>query len=117
MSAQVIFKFLLSAAVITLVSEVSKRNNALAALLGSLPWTTLMILIWMHLEKAPEAKVGAHSFYTFWYVIPTLPMFLAIPWLLKRGIGFWPTIGIYVAGTYGLFLLMQKIAAQFGMKL
>jgi hypothetical protein len=117
MSAQVITKFLVSAAVITVVSEIAKQRNALGALVGSLPWTTMLILIWLHLEKAPEQKIGDHSFYTFWYVIPTLPMFLAIPWLLRKGVGFWPVLGIYAAGTFALFLLTQKIAGHFGLKL
>ena len=117
MTIQIIAKFLLSAAVITLVSEVSKRNNSLAALLGSLPWTTMLILTWMHLEKASSQRVGDHSFYTFWYVIPTLPMFLVIPWLLKKGVPYWGALAVYIAGTYGLFVLTQKIAAHFGLKL
>jgi hypothetical protein len=61
-------------------------------------------------ENQPEEKIANHAYYTFWYVIPTLPMFLLFPYLLPR-LGFWMTMGVYVVATFicfGLFTLLMK---------
>ena len=55
------------------------------------------------------SKLSA-AYYTFWYVIPTLPMFLLFPLLLPK-LGFWLTMGACVVATiicFGLFALMMK---------
>lgn len=86
-----ITKFAITAAVIVLVSEVAKRSDKAGALIAALPLVTLLALIWLHVEGQPQQKVANHAWYTFWYVLPTLPMFLAFPFLLPR-IGFWPSL-------------------------
>jgi hypothetical protein len=71
---------------------------------------TLLTLVWLYIENQPEEKIANHAYYTFWYVIPTLPMFLLFPFLLPK-LGFWLTL---VASTlvtiicFGLFALVMK---------
>ena len=84
-------KFAITAALIVLVSEVAKRSDKAGALIAALPLVTLLALVWLHVEGQPQQKVANHAWYTFWYVLPTLPMFLAFPFLLPR-IGFWPSL-------------------------
>ena len=84
-----ITKYAVTAFVIVLVSEVAKRSDRLGALISSLPFVTIMVMVWLHLEKQGTEKLASHAFYTFWYVIPTIPMFLLLPWLLHKGTGFW----------------------------
>jgi hypothetical protein len=98
-------KFALSAAVIVLVSEVAKRSDKAGALIASLPLVTLLALVWLHVEGQPQEKVAHHAWYTFWYVLPTLPMFLAFPFLLPR-IGFWPSLfasAVITLASFGAF--------------
>lgn len=87
----VVAKYLITAAVVVLVSEFAKRNDKLGAFVAALPLITLLTLIWLHVEKQPAIKVANHAWYTFWYVVPTLPMFLVFPALLARW-GFWPAL-------------------------
>lgn len=87
-----IIKYAVTATIIVVVSEVAKRNDRLGALIASLPLVTVMVMIWLHIEKAGTAKIANHAYYTFWYALPTMPMFLLVPWLLQRGVGFWPTL-------------------------
>lgn len=114
--AWIIVKYLLTAAVVVLVSELAKRSDRLGGLIAALPLITIMSLIWLYLEKQPEQKIANHAWYTFWYVVPTLPMFLAFPWLLAR-LGFWPTLLASAALSILSFVLFALIARRFGVEL
>src|SRR5918997_3580590 len=95
----IVVKYLVTAAVVVIVSEVAKRNDKLGALIASLPLVTVLALIWLHLERQPEQKLANHAWYTFWYVIPTLPMFLVFPFLLPR-LGFWGSLAASMVITF-----------------
>ncbi|RYZ81433.1 MAG: DUF3147 family protein, partial [Moraxellaceae bacterium] len=75
----VITKYLVTAAAVVLVSELAKRSDKLGALVAALPIVTVLTLIWLYLEHQPFSKIANHAWYTFWYVVPTLPMFLVFP--------------------------------------
>jgi len=108
--AWLITKYLVTAAVVVLVSETAKRSDSLGGLIAALPMVTVLTLIWLYLEQQPSAKIANHAWYTFWYVVPTLPMFLAFPTLLSR-LGFWPALAASVVITvvcFGLFALVMK---------
>ncbi len=112
----IITKYLLTAGIIVFISEVAKRSDRLGGFIGALPLMTLLTLIWLYVENQPEEKIANHAYYTFWYVIPTLPMFLLFPCLLPR-LGFWLTLGASVIVTvvcFGLFALLMK---NFGIEL
>ena len=114
--AWIITKYLITAGMVVLISEVAKRSDRLGGFIAALPLMTLLTLVWLFVENQPEEKIANHAYYTFWYVIPTLPMFLLFPYLLPR-IGFWFTMGASVAVTivcFGLFALLMK---HFGIEL
>lgn len=119
MSAQLVVKYLLSAAVITMVSEIARRNDRLGALLVSLPFVSIITVVWIHLENAPELrqqKTADHMYYTFYYVLPTLPMFLLFPWM-QRHLGFYGALGAGALLTFALFCLLKTVAGRFGLVL
>ena len=109
-------KYLITAAVVVLVSEVAKRSDRLGGLLAALPLVTVLALIWLYVERQPQSKIANHAWYTFWYVVPTLPMFLAFPMLLPR-IGFWPTLLTCVVITVVCFWLFALLVRRFGIEL
>lgn len=111
-----ITKYLATAAVVVLVSEVAKRSDKLGSFIAALPLVTLLALIWLYLEHQPASKIANHAWYTFWYVIPTLPMFLAFPFLLPR-LGFWPTLLASVLITSVCFGLFALALRRFGIEL
>jgi F0F1-type ATP synthase assembly protein I len=112
----IITKYLVTAAVVVLVSEFAKRSDRIGGLIAALPMVTLLTLVWLHLENQPETKLANHAWYTFWYVVPTLPMFLAFPWLLGR-FGFWPTLGACALLTVVCFGLFALVVKRFGIVL
>ncbi len=112
----IIFKYLLTAAVVVVVSEAARRNDRLGGLLAALPLVTFLTLIWLYVEKQPQGKIANHAWYTFWYVVPTLPMFLAFPLLLPR-LGFWFTLLACTGITVICFVLFALLVRQFGIQL
>jgi len=111
-----ITKYLVTAAVVVLVSEVAKRSDRLGGFISALPLVTVLTLIWLYLERQPESKVANHAWYTFWYVVPTLPMFLAFPYLLPR-FGFWATLLSSIVITMICFGLFALLVRKFGIEL
>ncbi len=108
--AWIITKYLLTAGMVVFISEVAKRSDKLGSFIAALPMMTLLTLIWLFIENQSEEKIGNHAYYTFWYVIPTLPMFLLFPYLLPK-VGFWMTMGASVVVTivcFGIFSLLMK---------
>lgn len=114
--AWLVTKYLITAAVVVLVSEIAKRSDRLGGLFAALPLVTVLALIWLYVERQPQAKIANHAWYTFWYVVPTLPMFLAFPVLLPR-LGFWPTLLACVVITVACFWLFALLVRRFGIEL
>jgi hypothetical protein len=115
--ALIITKFLVTSFVIVLVSEIAKRTDKIGALIASLPFVTIMVMIWLFIEKQGSEKIANHAYYTLWYVVPTLPMFATIPWMLRRGHNFWLTLAVGILVTFLCFLLTVWIGKKFGVEL
>lgn len=109
-------KYLVTALVVVLVSEIAKRSDKLGALVAALPLVTILALVWLHVETGSTEKVSNHAWYTFWYVIPTLPMFLTFPSLLPR-LGFWGSLLASALITIICFWLFARLLKQFGIDL
>ena len=77
-------KVVLSAILIVLISEISKKLPLLGSLIASLPLISVIGMIWMYGEKTDSEKIASHSEGTFWYVLPSLPLFLVLPWLMRK---------------------------------
>ncbi len=111
-----ITKYLITAAVVVLISELAKRSDKLGGFVAALPLVTFLALIWLYVEGQPSDKIANHAWYTFWYVVPTLPMFLAFPLLLPR-LGFWLTMLASVVITVVCFALFAFAVRRFGVEL
>lgn len=117
-------KLIVSAGVIYLVNEVVIRHSrpALGSLIASLPLVSLITFAWIHqgMKDQPEARVeklAAHSAGVFWFVLPSLPMFLVFPWLLRRGLPFWPNLALCCLLTMLLYAGMALALKRFGVEL
>ena len=110
-------KILVSAAVLVAVSEIAKRNSGVAALVASLPLTSLLAFVWLHLEESPAQAIGDLSYQIFWLVLPSLVLFVTLPALLRMGIQFWVSLGLAAAATVAsyalMLLLLRKAGIQF----
>ena len=114
--AWLITKYAITALLVVVISEVAKRSDRFGSLIAALPLVTILTLFWLYFEKQSDEKITAHAYYTFWYVVPTLPMFLAFPWLYTK-LGFWMAVGASVLVTILCFVLTVLIARLFGVHL
>jgi hypothetical protein len=87
------------------------------ALLASLPLVSLLGILWLWRDTGDNERIAAHAEATFWYVIPSLPMFLAFPWMLRHGLGFWIAMMAACLLTILLYGVTVLIAARFGIRL
>jgi hypothetical protein len=112
-----VVKILVTAVIIVLVNKIQLVNDRLSALLIALPFTSLIAMMWMHQEKQSAMRIANHAEGTFWFVLPTLPMFLVFPWLLRHGWGFWPALLANCLMTIVLFWLTVITLRKFGIDL
>ncbi len=119
-----VIKLLFSAGLIYFVNEivVTRSKPLLGSMIASLPLVSIITFfwIWTGLKESPAEqveKLAAHSTGVFWFVLPSLPMFLIFPALLRKGLSFWPTIIICCVITMILYAGMTMILKRFGMEL
>lgn len=108
-------KAVLSGILIAAISEIAKRNPAAGALVASLPLVSILGMMWLWRETADPVRMAAHAEATFWYVLPSLPMFLLIPALLRAGLPFWGALVSGCVVTVVLYLLMVWAAPRLGL--
>lgn len=107
----------ISAILIVAVSELAKRSPGLGALIASLPLISVLGMIWLWHDTRDVQRMAAHAQATFWFVLPSLPMFLLIPAMLRHGWPFWMALTAGCILTVALYVLMTIIGARLGLRL
>ena len=110
-------KVIISALLIVAVSEIAKRSTGFAALVASLPLTSLLAFVWLHMEASSPDKIAELSSQIFWLVLPSLLLFLLLPLLLKHGLSFWVSLGLSMAATAGCYVAFLPLLRRMGVNL
>jgi hypothetical protein len=110
-------KAALSGVIVAAVSEVARRYPGWGGLLASLPLTSLLAVLWLWRDSSDPERVAELVGSTLWFILPSLPMFVVLPWLLRSGMGFWIALGLSVVGTLALYALWFAAAPRLGIKL
>ncbi|OGQ97921.1 MAG: hypothetical protein A2284_09655 [Deltaproteobacteria bacterium RIFOXYA12_FULL_61_11] len=115
MSWYFLLKVVLSGAIIALVSEATRRSGPLAAVLASLPLTSLLALCWVYHEQGGASigaeKAAALALDIFWAVLPSLVFFLVLPLLVRKGLTFYPSLFLACIGTALAYWLYLRLLA------
>ena len=106
-----------SGVLIAAASELAKRYPAGGALIASLPLVSILGMLWLWRDTHDPARLATHTGATFWYVLPSLPLFLIVPALLRGGTGFAPALAIGCVVTVGLYAAMVAGLARGGIAL
>jgi hypothetical protein len=112
-----LLKAILSGLLIAAASTVARRYPGFGALIAALPLVSVLGMIWLWAEKPDAGNMAAHAGATFWYVLPSLPMFLLIPALLRHGVGFWLALAAGCLLTVALYAAMTAVGPRFGLRL
>jgi hypothetical protein len=99
------------------VSEVARRSPTFGGLVASLPLISLMAIVWLWRDTADVERIASLAEATFWYVLPTLPMFLVLPALLRNGVGFWIALALSCALTMVLYAAMTWLLPRVGINI
>jgi hypothetical protein len=112
-----VIKAAISGVNVALVTEIARRYPGWGGLVASLPLTSLLAMIWLWRDTDDSLRVAELSSSTFWFILPSLPLFVVLPMLLKSGMAFWAAMAIVVAGTLALYALMFWAGPRLGLKL
>jgi hypothetical protein len=110
-------KAIVSGMLIAAASEVAKRYPGFGAMIASLPIVSVLGMIWLWRDRPDATNMAAHAQATFWFVLPSLPMFLLIPALLRHGVGFSPALAAGCGLTILLYVVMISAFSRFGITL
>ncbi len=112
-----LIKIIISALIIATVSEIAKRYSVIAAILASLPLTSILALIWLYNDTKDVDKIIELSSKIFWAVFPSLLFFIVLPLLLKMGLKFGPALLISsVVMVFG-YMIYVFLLGKFGVKI
>jgi hypothetical protein len=113
-----ILKIAISALIIGAIAEIGRRNSNFAALLAALPLVSLLGMIWIYQETHDVARIAAFSWSVFWYVVPSLILFVLLPILLTRfQVSFYLALLVSSVATIGGFFVMKTVLRAFGIAL
>ena len=112
-----LIKAALSGILIAIISEVAKRYPGFGGLIASLPLVSVLGMIWLWRDTPDAMNMATHAEATFWFVLPSLPMFLLIPAMLRSGVGFYVSLAAGCALTIALYSLMLWVGPRFGLRL
>jgi hypothetical protein len=110
-------KAIISGILIAVASTLAKRYPGFGALIASLPLVSVLGMMWLWHDRPDAENMAAHASATFWYVLPSLPMFLLMPLLLRHGTGFWVALIAGCCLTIALYAAMTWIAPRIGLQL
>jgi|SRR4051794_20881723 glycopeptide antibiotics resistance protein len=117
MMLYLIAKAALSGVIIAAASELARRNPTWGALILSLPLISILAMIWLWRDTGDNQAIASLAQGTFWLVLPTLPLFLVLPALLRNGVGFWLALSLSCLLTIGLYLLTVWLLPKLGVSL
>ncbi len=105
-----LIKIFVSALLIALISELSRRSPLWSGLLASLPLISVLSLIWMHQQGQGSPELSQFCTSVFWLVLPSLILFLLLPVLLKNNVAFYPALLLAcVATALGYWALVKLL--------
>jgi len=106
-----LFKALLSGAIIAVASELARRSSLMGAILISLPLSSILAAIWLYRDTNDTDEVASLSWSILWVVVPSLVFFVVFPAALRGGVGFWPALAFACGATgvsYAVWVMVGR---------
>lgn len=110
-------KIVISAVLIVAVSELAKRSSFAGALLASVPLVSVLAMLWLYIDTKDIEKVSALASSVFWFVLPSLVLFISLPLLLKQGLNFYVSMSFAIGLTIAAYWFMVAVLNHYGVKL
>ena len=104
-----LIKIIVATLVIVLVTELSKKDTKLAALLLALPIISFTAYTRIWFESKDADRIAKLANENFIYVLPVMPVLPLFSWLLKHGFGYFTSMIMVIIIMIILFYLLQKV--------
>jgi len=115
--AYYITKLIITTILIVLISEIAKRSSLAGALLAAIPLVSILAMTWMYVDTNNTNSAVEFSNRIVWLIAPSMTLFLTFPVLIKKGLGFYPSMSISIVSTIMAYYLVILILGKFGLKL
>ena len=112
-----VIKAILSGLLVAAISTIAKRYPGWGGLVASLPLVSVLSMVWLYGETRNAESVARLSTGAFWFFLPSIPMFLIIPYMLRSGYSFAVTMVVAIAVTIALYAAMNWAAPRLGIPL
>ena len=112
-----IVKVAVTACLVVLISEISKRSSFFGAVLASVPLTSVLAMLWLYIDTGDANKIGDLAGSIFWLVLPSLALFVSLPVLLAQGVNFYLGLGLSIGITALCYWLMVLALGHYGVDL
>lgn len=112
-----VLKSALSGVLVMAISEIARRSPSWGGLLASLPLISVLGVMWLWKDTHDVSRITAHLEATFWFMLPSLPMFLLVPYMLRAGVGFWLALALGCMLTMGLYVITLWLLPKLGISL
>jgi hypothetical protein len=100
---------------IAAASEIARRSPGWGGLLVSLPLASILTMMWLWRDTGDSTKIADLALSSTLYVNATLPAFIALIVLLRRGASFPAAMAAFVAlGVAGYFVI-QWLGRKWGL--
>lgn len=106
-------KLVITAVLIVLISEISKRSSLVGAILASVPLVSVLGMIWLYVDTGDVSKITSLSTSIFWLVLPSLSLFVALPVLLAQQVPFYLSMTISLAIMIACYFAMVFVLGKF----
>ena len=107
----ILLKTIISALIIVAVSEIAKKYTWTAAIIVSLPLTSVLAFVWLYWDTKDSQKVIELSYSTIVMTVPSILFFIVLPTLLKLKQNFVFSLIISIISTaiaYAIFMFIIK---------
>jgi len=111
-----LIKIVVTSGLVVAISEIARRSTFMAGILASIPLVSVLGFFWLYYDTKDVNKISELSTSIFWLVIPSLALFITLPILIKKGVGFYSSIGISISITVFCYYLMILVLEKVGIK-
>jgi len=115
--AYYITKLIITSLLIVLISEIAKRSSLMGAMLAAIPLVSILAMTWMYVDTSDSRDAVEFSKRIVWLIAPSMTLFIAFPLLIRKGLGFYPSMFVSVIMTIFAYYSVLFLLGKFGVKL
>ena len=108
-------KALVSGVLIAAASEIARRSPGWGGLIASLPLVSLLTMLWLWRDTGNAGRIADLAVSSSVYVAGSLPAFVLLAWLLRRGFSIPAGFVAFVVVGFAGYLLVGTLGRKWGL--